>query len=77
MPEVAARAHVEAIVPVIKEVLGKITPDLIAVTQGPGLITSLAVGVQAAKTLSFARHIPLVGVNHLEGHLWSFLLNKL
>lgn len=76
VPEVAARAHVEAIVPVIKEVLGKITPDLIAVTQGPGLITSLAVGVQAAKTLSFARHIPLVGVNHLEGHLWSFLLNK-
>jgi len=76
VPEVAARAHVEAIIPVIKEALGKTKPDLISITKGPGLITSLAVGVQAAKTLSYALKLPLVGVNHLEGHLWSFLLNK-
>lgn len=85
VPEVAARAHVEAIIPVINQALGKTKlaaiptlrrDDLIAVTKGPGLITSLAVGVQAAKTLSYALNIPLIGVNHLEGHLWSFLLNK-
>ncbi|MDP2587053.1 MAG: tRNA (adenosine(37)-N6)-threonylcarbamoyltransferase complex transferase subunit TsaD [Candidatus Komeilibacteria bacterium] len=77
VPEVAARQHVESINLVIEEVLGKVMkPDLIAVTKGPGLITSLSVGVQAAKTLSYSWQIPLIGVNHLEGHLWSFLLNN-
>src|SRR3989338_7252104 len=61
VPEVAARQHVEAINLVIQEALGKSTkPDLIAVTKGPGLITSLAVGVQAAKTLSYVWQIPLI-----------------
>ncbi|MCX6786199.1 MAG: tRNA (adenosine(37)-N6)-threonylcarbamoyltransferase complex transferase subunit TsaD [Candidatus Komeilibacteria bacterium] len=77
VPEVAARAHLEAINFVIAEALGKtIKPDLIAVTKGPGLITSLAVGVQTAKTLSYIWQAPLIGVNHLAGHLWSFLLNR-
>lgn len=77
VPEVAARQHLSAIMPVIQEALGKTRkPDLIAVTRGPGLITSLAVGVQTAKTLSYVWGVPLIGVNHLEAHLWSFLLNK-
>lgn len=77
VPEVAARQHVESINLVINEALGRgQKPDLIAVTKGPGLITSLSVGVQAAKTLSYSWQIPLIGVNHLEGHLWSFLLNS-
>jgi len=75
VPEVAARQHVEAIIPVIESALSGMKPDLIAVTQGPGLMTSLAVGVQTAKTLAYSWRIPFVGVNHLEGHLWSFLLN--
>jgi N6-L-threonylcarbamoyladenine synthase len=79
VPEVAARKHVEVIVPVIKESLEKalISPkeiDLIAVTRGPGLVTSLFVGVEAAKTLAFAWQKPLIGVNHLAGHLYSALL---
>ncbi|MFA6304556.1 MAG: tRNA (adenosine(37)-N6)-threonylcarbamoyltransferase complex transferase subunit TsaD [Patescibacteria group bacterium] len=77
VPEVAARQHVEAIMPVIQEAMGKNSkPDLLAVTMGPGLITSLSVGVQTAKTLSYAWDVPLIGVNHLEGHLWSYLLNR-
>jgi N6-L-threonylcarbamoyladenine synthase len=76
VPEVAARKHVEAIIPVIQEALGSDgkKPDLIAVTYGPGLITALQVGVQVAKTLSYVWKVPLVGVNHLEAHLWSHLL---
>lgn len=77
VPEVAARKHVEVINLVIAEALDKLAkPDLIAVTKGPGLITSLAVGVQTAKTLAYIWDVPLFGVNHLEGHLWSFLLNQ-
>ena len=74
VPEVAARKHVEAIIPIIEESIGNNKIDLISVTQGPGLITSLQVGLQTAKTLSYAKHIPLVGINHLEAHLWSFKL---
>jgi N6-L-threonylcarbamoyladenine synthase len=80
VPEVAARKHVEAIVPVVKESLEKALIsqkeiDLVAVTRGPGLITSLFVGVEAAKTLAFAWQKPLIGVNHLAGHLYGSLLN--
>lgn len=71
VPEVAAREHVTVIVPMIKKVLGKSMPDLIAVTSGPGLITSLRVGVDAARILSIVKKIPLVGVNHLEGHIYA------
>ena len=72
IPEVAARAHIENILPVIKKSLKDINPkkiDLIAVTQGPGLITSLLVGLETAKTLAYAYQKPLMGINHLEGHL--------
>ena len=79
VPEVAGRAHVEALVPVVTDALdaaGASGPDLaaVAVTVGPGLIGALLVGVSAAKSLSLAWGVPLVGVNHLEGHLYAGLL---
>ncbi len=72
IPEVAARAHIENILPVIKKSLKNIDYrkiDLIAVTQGPGLITSLLVGLETAKSLSYSWKKPLMGINHLQGHL--------
>lgn len=93
VPEVAARKHVEAILPVIAEALSnheytnaykytnaleilKTKPkiDAIAVTAGPGLVTSLLVGAETARTLSYIWGKPLVAVNHLEGHVYSSLL---
>src|SRR5512135_214853 len=75
-PEVASRQHVLSIIPVIEEALGRAhltlqELDAIAVTRGPGLAGSLVVGVNAAKGLALALGVPLVGVNHLEGHLYS------
>src|SRR5512143_331375 len=75
-PEVASRQHVLSIVPVIEEALAKAhltlqELDAIAVTRGPGLAGSLVVGVNAAKGLALGLGLPLVGVNHLEGHLYS------
>ncbi len=82
VPEVAARKHVEAVLPVIAEALGtdiaglqKIPKiDVIAVTAGPGLVTSLLVGAETARVLSYIWKKPLVAVNHLEGHVYSSLL---
>ncbi len=82
VPEVAARKHVEAILPVIAEALGtdiaglknKPKIDAIAVTAGPGLVTSLLVGAETARVLSYIWQVPLVAVNHLEGHVYSSLL---
>jgi len=72
VPEIAGRAHAEKIVPLIEEILkGQPKPRAIAVTAGPGLITGLLVGVQAAQTLSYALKIPLIPVNHIEGHIYS------
>ncbi len=76
VPEAAARAHVEAIVPVIEQALSDASVTLneiggIAVTNRPGLVGALSVGVTAAKALSFSLGIPLLGVHHLEGHLCS------
>ena len=76
MPEVASRAHVKAILPTIEEAMatarvGWADLEAIAVTRGPGLAGSLLVGVNAAKAIAFARDLPLVGVNHLEGHVYS------
>lgn len=74
VPEVAARQHAEVIVPIIERALraAKIKkPDVIAVTHGPGLITSLRIGVDAARALAAAWDVPLVGVNHLEGHIYA------
>jgi len=76
VPELAARAQLTAIIPVVEEALrqadtGLDEIDAIAVTRGPGLAGSLLVGVNFAKTLAYARSIPLVGVNHLEAHLYA------
>jgi N6-L-threonylcarbamoyladenine synthase len=76
VPEIAARAHVESIAPVLKEALdasGR-RPDVIAVTVGPGLVGSLVVGVSAAKALSWAWNVPFVPVNHLEAHIFAPVL---
>ncbi len=81
VPEVAGRAHVEALVPVVAaalEAAGATGSDLaaVAVTVGPGLIGSLLVGVSAAKALALGWWVPLVGVNHLEGHLYAASLDE-
>ncbi len=78
VPEVAARAHIPKVLPAIKLALKKARTNLaditaIAVTAGPGLITSLMVGVDTAKTLAYALNLPLIPINHLEGHLLSAL----
>ncbi|MGD8396472.1 MAG: tRNA (adenosine(37)-N6)-threonylcarbamoyltransferase complex transferase subunit TsaD [Candidatus Eiseniibacteriota bacterium] len=78
VPELASRAHLRALAPVVGAALeragiGLDAVDGIAVTAGPGLLGSLLVGVSFAKSLAYARRLPLVGVNHLEGHIWSGL----
>ena len=78
VPEIAGRLHAEKILPVIEEVMqNQPKPDVIAVTSGPGLITGLLVGVEAAKTLSYLWNVPIVGVNHIEGHIHSVLISNL
>jgi N6-L-threonylcarbamoyladenine synthase len=76
VPELSAREHLEKIEPVVKEALERANVELkeidaIAVTQGPGLIGSLLVGVSYAKALAYGLDIPFVGVNHIEGHVYS------
>ncbi len=76
VPEIASRQHVEQVLPVIKAALAAAGTGLdeiegIAVTNRPGLIGSLLVGVSAAKAIAYARRLPLVGVHHLEGHLFA------
>ncbi len=75
-PELAAREHLEKIRPVVREALERANVDFedidaVAVTRGPGLIGSLLVGVSYAKALAWGLDIPLVGVNHIEGHVYS------
>ena len=82
VPEVAARAHLRWIVPVLDQALGDADVavddvDAVAVTQGPGLAGSLLVGLNFAKTLAWIHDKPLVGVNHLEGHLYAAWLRDL
>lgn len=74
VPELASRAHILDIIPVIDRALSDANLSLddldgIAVTQGPGLVGSLLVGIEVAKTLAQSRNIPLVGINHVEAHL--------
>ncbi|MDD3887891.1 MAG: tRNA (adenosine(37)-N6)-threonylcarbamoyltransferase complex transferase subunit TsaD [Patescibacteria group bacterium] len=82
VPEVAARHHIELIIPVIKQALAKanITKeqiDLIAITNGPGLITSLMVGIDTAKSLAYSLNKKIIAINHLEGHIYAnWLENK-
>jgi N6-L-threonylcarbamoyladenine synthase len=76
VPELASREHLEKIEPIVNEALERASVslrdiDAIAVTQGPGLIGSLMVGVCYAKSLAWSLGIPIVGVNHIEGHVYS------
>src|SRR5262245_29351980 len=78
-PEVASRMHIEVIYPVIEQALtqahvGLSDMDAIGVTRGPGLPGSLVVGLNVAKGLALGRNLPLIGVNHLEGHVYSLWL---
>lgn len=80
VPEVAARKHAENIIFVLQQALKSKTlnlksVDAIAVTNGPGLITSLLIGVEAAKTLAFLAKKPLISVNHLAGHIYANFLD--
>ena len=79
VPEVASRRHLELVGPVVREALDRAGAtladvDRIAVTQGPGLVGALLVGVSAAKALAWARRLPLVPVDHLRGHVASLTL---
>jgi N6-L-threonylcarbamoyladenine synthase len=82
VPELASRSHIESIVPVVDEALrraGATLDDIqgIAVTQGPGLVGSLLIGLSFAKSLAYVRGLPLVGVNHIESHPYAaFLAEK-
>jgi N6-L-threonylcarbamoyladenine synthase len=81
VPELAARNHLENIVPVLRVALeeagvGPERIDLIAATYGPGLVGCLLVGLSFAKGLALSRNIPFIGVNHVEGHIYANLLGR-
>src|SRR3990172_6450421 len=80
VPELASRQHVQAMIPVLDEALeragcGLADIEAIAVTYGPGLAGALLVGLNFAKALAYARSLPLVPVNHLDGHIYPALLH--
>jgi len=79
VPELASRRHLEVLMPVVRRALetaaiGLADVDGLAVTHGPGLVGSLLIGCSAAKAIAYARRRPLVGVNHLEGHIYAAFL---
>ena len=79
VPEVASRRHLELVTPVIREALAEadatlVDVDRVAVTQGPGLIGALLVGLAAAKAVAWSRRLPLIPVDHLDGHVASLFL---
>ena len=81
VPELASREHLRAVVPVVRAALEQANVtladlDAIAVTSGPGLAGALLVGITYAKALAFATGLPLIAVNHLEGHIHAVLLNE-
>ena len=81
VPNLAAREHAENIVPVIEAALRSASLsatdiDLIAVTAGPGLMPALLVGTITAKTLSYLWHVPLIGIHHIEGHIYANFLHN-
>lgn len=81
VPELAARAHLESIVPVVRGALAAVPDglraiDAIAVTRGPGLVGALLVGIETGKTLAWAAGVPLVGVDHLAAHLLAVFLRR-
>ena len=73
VPDLASREHLRTLAPLIElgRTAGAGRISGIAVTRGPGLAACLAIGVAAAKSLAFATRLPLLGINHLRGHLWS------
>lgn len=80
VPEIASRAHLDLVGPIVREALdvAGIEPrrvDAVAATYGPGLVGALLVGVSTAKALAFSWEIPFIGVNHLEAHLYAGLLD--
>lgn len=86
VPEIASRAHIEKIIPVIEQAIlqagfssvceGLAAIDVVAVAHRPGLIGSLLIGVTAAKTLAWALGKPLIGVDHVQAHLYSVMLDQ-
>src|ERR1035441_5875168 len=81
VPELASREHLRAIVPVVRAALSQANItladlDAIAVTSGPGLAGALLVGITYAKALAFAQGLPLIAINHLEGHIHAVLLHE-
>jgi N6-L-threonylcarbamoyladenine synthase len=81
VPELASRRHLEVVTPVVEQALAEAGVGLgdldgIAVTQGPGLVGSLLVGLSVAKALAWVHGKPLVGVNHLEGHVYASFLTE-
>jgi N6-L-threonylcarbamoyladenine synthase len=82
VPNLAAREHLKNILPVVEETIAtaKVSPgniDLISVTNGPGLIPALLIGTQTAKTLSYLWEKPLIGIHHIEGHIYAnFIFDK-
>ncbi|MBP6472136.1 MAG: tRNA (adenosine(37)-N6)-threonylcarbamoyltransferase complex transferase subunit TsaD [Chloroflexi bacterium] len=80
-PEVASRRHIEVIHPVVMQAMNEAHMgfddlDCLAVTQGPGLVGSLLVGVNMAKGIALGRNKPLLGINHIEGHIYSLWLSR-
>jgi N6-L-threonylcarbamoyladenine synthase len=81
VPEIASRAHVQLLTPVVAQVLVEAGLegdgiDAVAATVGPGLVGSLLVGISAAKALALVWKVPFIGVNHMEGHLYAAFLEK-
>ena len=85
VPELAGRMHAENILPVVEEVMNEwrekmgkknALPDVIAATTGPGLITGLLVGAEVAKNLSYLWNVPMIAMNHIEGHIHSVFINN-
>jgi N6-L-threonylcarbamoyladenine synthase len=81
VPELASRRHLEDILPVVRGALGQAGARLediegVAVTQGPGLVGSLLIGCSVAKSIAYVHRLPLVGVNHLEGHIYAAFLEE-
>ncbi len=78
-PELACRRHIDALIPVIKKAIEEagVAPaeiDLVAAAKGPGLIGALLIGLNAAKSLSYAWNIPFIGVNHVEAHIYAAMM---
>ena len=81
VPELASRAHLDLLCPIIEECLNsaRVTPadiDGIAVTAGPGLVGALLIGISTAKALSFSLEKPLIGINHIEAHLYANFIEE-